>query len=292
MMYNYSFIIPHRNSPDLLQRCLNSIPISDDVQVIVVDDNSEENIVDFSNFPGLMRKNTICIFDKEGKGAGHARNIALTRATGKWLVFADADDFFAPSFADIMEKYRDDNETDMVFFNYCKMKANDVIIPMPITRYIENYYKRRMFSESVLRYSAWSPWSRMVKRMLPVNHNILFEELPFSNDMMFVLKTTALATRIKVERQVSYYYYSPSSGTQTSVTFHDPKHKMLRLEGALKRWRFYKDVGFRFMYPIWLIEKNLGIKADPELMKQYDFNPSDNFLDTLYYLFSKAFRIL
>jgi glycosyltransferase involved in cell wall biosynthesis len=41
-MYNYSFIIPHKNCPDLLQRCVDSIPDRDDVQVIVVDDNSDE----------------------------------------------------------------------------------------------------------------------------------------------------------------------------------------------------------------------------------------------------------
>ena len=42
-MYNYSFIIPHKNCPDLLQRCVDSIPERDDVQVIVVDDNSDDS---------------------------------------------------------------------------------------------------------------------------------------------------------------------------------------------------------------------------------------------------------
>ena len=39
--YTYSFIIPHKNCPNLLQRCVDSIPERDDVQVIVVDDNSD-----------------------------------------------------------------------------------------------------------------------------------------------------------------------------------------------------------------------------------------------------------
>ena len=45
---NYSIIIPHKNSASLLQYCLNSIPIRDDVQVIVVDDNSDADKVDTS----------------------------------------------------------------------------------------------------------------------------------------------------------------------------------------------------------------------------------------------------
>ena len=69
-MINYSIIIPHKNIPNLLQRCLDSIPNREDVQIIVVDDNSDPNIVDFDKFPGLNRCNVEVIFTKEGKGAG------------------------------------------------------------------------------------------------------------------------------------------------------------------------------------------------------------------------------
>lgn len=31
--FNYSFIIPHKNCPDLLQRCVDSIPERDDVSI-------------------------------------------------------------------------------------------------------------------------------------------------------------------------------------------------------------------------------------------------------------------
>ena len=39
---NYSIIIPHKNIPELLVRCLNSIPEREDIQVIVVDDCSDD----------------------------------------------------------------------------------------------------------------------------------------------------------------------------------------------------------------------------------------------------------
>jgi len=40
-MINYSIIIPHKNIPHLLVRCLDSIPQREDVQIIVADDNSD-----------------------------------------------------------------------------------------------------------------------------------------------------------------------------------------------------------------------------------------------------------
>ena len=56
---NYSIIIPHKNSTKQLQRCLDSIPFRDDLEVIIVDDNSDPEVVDFDNFPGKERPNTI-----------------------------------------------------------------------------------------------------------------------------------------------------------------------------------------------------------------------------------------
>lgn len=44
----YSIIIPHYNVPELLQRCLNSIPNLPSFQIIIVDDCSDGKIVDFS----------------------------------------------------------------------------------------------------------------------------------------------------------------------------------------------------------------------------------------------------
>ena len=44
----YSIIIPHKNSPDLLKRCLESIPDRTDIQVVVVDDNSSSAIIDWN----------------------------------------------------------------------------------------------------------------------------------------------------------------------------------------------------------------------------------------------------
>lgn len=291
-MYNYSFIIPHKNSPELLQRCLKSIPDRDDVQIIIVDDNSDGNVVDFTHFPGMSRRNTECIFNDAGGGAGRARNIALNKALGKWLVFADADDYFSESLASILDKYKDDEETEIVFFNYCKSRGEGEDIVMPITRYIRNYQNSRLFSEMVLRYSAWSPWSRMIKRELQVSNKLRFEELPFSNDMMFVLKATSLAQKIVADPTLAYYYYCPLSGTQTSVQFHDPNNKQLRLEGAYKLRRFYKSVGYRFISPIWRTEKSLGIKANAELKVKYGFKNYYNLCDTITYLFAKLFKIL
>lgn len=43
-IYNYSLIIPHYNTPDLLRRLLRTVTKRDDLQVIAVDDCSTKNL--------------------------------------------------------------------------------------------------------------------------------------------------------------------------------------------------------------------------------------------------------
>src|SRR5690606_10038136 len=113
--FNYSIIIPHKNIPKLLERCLWSIPRRDDLQIIVVDDNSDPALVDFTNFPGLNDPFVEVIFTKEGKGAGYARNVGVSKAKGRMLLFADADDFFNYCIYDVLEEYKD-NDIDLIYF--------------------------------------------------------------------------------------------------------------------------------------------------------------------------------
>src|SRR5690606_31308962 len=120
---NYSIIIPHKNIPDLLSRCLASIPDKEEFQVIIVDDNSDSNKVDFKNFPGLNRSNTEIYFTKRGKGAGYARNIGLRHAKGKWLIFADSDDFFNPCFETVINQHVD-SKADVIYFSATSVNSD------------------------------------------------------------------------------------------------------------------------------------------------------------------------
>ncbi|KAA6303909.1 putative glycosyltransferase EpsJ, partial [termite gut metagenome] len=124
---NYSIIIPHKNIPDLLRRCLNSIPRREDIQIIVVDDNSDSNIVDFEHFPGMGEPCVEVVFTKEGKGAGYARNVGLSKAKGKWLLFADADDFFCEFLLQNIDKYLNAN-VDVVYFK-AQSVDSDTLLP-------------------------------------------------------------------------------------------------------------------------------------------------------------------
>lgn len=191
-MTNYSIIIPHKNTPDLLQKCLDSIPRRDDVQIIVVDDNSDADKVDFDHFPGCDDPTVEVYLTKEGRGAGYARNVGLSHAIGKWIVFADADDYFLPEIGETMDEYRE-SDADVVFF---KNKALKIPSGEPswrgdeLNRRVDIALQTGDFTMPVL-YS--SPCLKFFSRRMIVDNDIHFNEARWGNDVVFMGRVAAAA---------------------------------------------------------------------------------------------------
>ena len=201
-MIIYSIIVPHKNIPELLQRCLDSIPRREDVQIIVVDDNSDPTMVDFDDFPGLGEPCVEVYFTKEGKGAGYARNVGLEHAVGKWILFADADDFFCPNMLEKLDRYKDSN-TEVIVFRH-KAVMSDTLGPSH-----RGYPKRfaaviRGEMSPSMYLSIPMAWSKMVSRCFLISRGIRFEEVYYANDLFYCKMLAVYAERIIVTRELLY----------------------------------------------------------------------------------------
>ena len=204
--YNYSVIIPTKNIPDLLSRALNTIPQRDDVQVIIVDDNSNPEKVDFEQYPGLDRKNTQVIFNKDSLGAGHARNIGLRQAEGNWIIFLDSDDLFTENAFDLIDQHLNDSE-DIVYFGITSAISEDM---SPSNRHIKRMTEIEKYRSSFrqldfyLRFNYTEPWGKMYKRSLIASKNISFDESLVANDFMFSVLTGYYAVKILYDDHILY----------------------------------------------------------------------------------------
>jgi len=202
----YSIIIPHKNIPNLLYRCLTSIPNCEELQIIIVDDNSDPNIVDFENFPGSNKLNTEIYFTKNGKGAGFARNIGLKYAKGKWLIFADSDDFFNDCFKPTINQYFN-SKADIIYFSATSVNSDTLTQEyrhLKTETTIRNYNLHNEDTITEIKYANWEPWARMFNRDFIKNNNILFDEVMVGNDAGFVLKAGYYSRYIEVNTNPIY----------------------------------------------------------------------------------------
>lgn len=207
MDINFTIIIPHRNIPLLLERLINSIPVRDDLEIIVVDDHSDASIVDFEHFPCKERNNFVLLLNQECHGAGYARNCALPLVKGKWVLFADSDDFFNLGFNDFLDEYLD-CDADIVYFNANSVDT-DTYEPSSnrvahLHDFINEYNSDRVHGELVMRYLFTEPWCKMVRHDLINKNGIKFEETCIRNDVRYSYLVGYYAGKIIVDERQLY----------------------------------------------------------------------------------------
>ncbi len=196
---NYSIIIPHYNNLTLLKKCIRSIPKREDIEIIVIDDCSNENNRNFTDLTNEYTNLRVKI-NPENRGAGYARNIGLSYADGLWIIFCDADDYFLPSFDSKLTKYIYD-DSDIIYFNITStysINNKQAIRHLTVSKLIENSYKNKHHL-NMLKYTFLEPFSKFYKRKYLVKNKISFDEVYYSNDTMFSIKAALKTEKIKVD---------------------------------------------------------------------------------------------
>lgn len=276
-MYNYTLIIPHKNTPDLLQRCLDSVPQRDDLNIIIVDDNSDPNIVDFENFPGGKRPNTTLIFNKDGLGAGHARNVGLDAIKEtKWVFFSDSDDFFAPYLNEALDKYVND-DSEIVYFKY-KSVDNETLMPVNRGLLTNQRIDKAVISGNfdILRYKVQIPYCKFILYKNIREHKIRYDETMYSNDVMFALKIGSVSKKIKIDTEFLYIQTDREGSLVKTIK---KEAIICRYNVAVRAINFLKQIGkakyhsnlFAYCYKFAQISNFLSVKYFIKSLKNTPF---------------------
>lgn len=230
---NFTVIIPHYNIPDLLMRCLESIPVKAGIQVIVVDDCSSDFNSYKSKYSQLSRQYLEVYSTPRGGSAGRARNIGLEHAKGDWVIFLDADDFFE-NVEDIFgEAVRRDE--DVIFCGYKSVYSNDLSKPAgrdfyydTIKRYLETG------DESELRYKYEALWGKIIKRSFIEKYHIRCDVTKYGNDVNFSAQCGLYAKSIGVIDKV-LYVVTQRDGSLASSQFGDYVYRVRSYEEMYER---------------------------------------------------------
>ena len=102
-MPTVSVIVPVYNTADYLPVCLSSLleQTLADIEIICVDDGSTDSSWDI--LQSFAKKDArIRAFRQKNAGPGAARNLALSKAGGTYVMFCDSDDWYAPAMCEKM----------------------------------------------------------------------------------------------------------------------------------------------------------------------------------------------
>lgn len=207
-MIKFTIIIPHYNLIDSLINLLDSVPKRDDVQTIVIDDGSSIEVVNNIKNIEDKYKNVTFIFSKTNKGAGASRNIGLLHAKGKYLIFADSDDYFTTDAYDIWITLIQTNADIVYSMVNCKQYGNNHSSDWLKDR--ENTIKRLTRNKNQLnrwlRFCYTEPWGKIYRRQFIEDNQIRFEESIVANDYLFSIAAGLKAKSIDYSNRRFYNY--------------------------------------------------------------------------------------
>ena len=208
-----SVIIPIYNAALYLQQCLDTI-ISQtltDIEIICINDGSTDNT------PQILEKykkkdSRIKVLHQSNKGAGVARNLGLEHATGDYLSFLDADDFFDPSLLEEAHKRITEKKADIVIYRIQTYDQNTEKYANAEFAFAREYFtKKDPFSYLDMpdyifnSFQNWT-WNKMFRREFITENNIRFQPLKRTNDLLFTCTALVLAKRITLLDKILAFY--------------------------------------------------------------------------------------
>lgn len=182
----FSVIVPAYNAQDYIKRCVDSVfnGIGDqtEYELLVVDDGSSDKTgALLDELEALHEK--MYVTHTDNQGVSHARNTALEKAVGKYIIFLDADDYLLEGwFAKALTLAENDADFTVVDFVKGYEDGKEKII-----RYEPEGDLYEWCREKFLTSVQMNPvWSRLYKRELIEKHRIRFDEsVDYGEDFLF-----------------------------------------------------------------------------------------------------------
>jgi len=209
-MNKISVIIPTLNQEKYIEQCLLSIQQQSykDIEIIVVDDGSTDRTLQILNRLRLT-DDRIILLEQQRMGAGAARNLGMTAATGRYIHFVDSDDWLEPEAYSRLVEVQESTLSDVIVFLYNRYdnktaeKKRVQLFPLATGKKEKTTAKERkklFFATSVV------PWNKFYLKSFLDATGATFDEIMVGNDRTFYHKTIIQAKSICLFSEVLINY--------------------------------------------------------------------------------------
>lgn len=242
-----SIIIPIYNAETYLFECLESVLIQEyeNIDVIMVDDGSTDDSL-FICKDFCIKDNRFSVYTKNNTGVSDTRNFGLSKATGKYVYFMDADDVIKNNtISSLVKLYNNDIQLamcsyDKIVDNSIKSEYvfNDDIIFMDNLKAIENI----CLNHKIQGYL----WNKLFLRELLLD--IKFDEqIKICEDQLFCIQYLTYINNVAyIDSPLYNYRINPNSATNitfnsNTITKIDAYDKMLDIIKIYSKDNLFKE---------------------------------------------------
>ncbi|GEQ32299.1 putative glycosyl transferase [Marinilactibacillus psychrotolerans] len=269
-MFEVSIIMPVYNVSAHLPRAIQSVlnQTKMDFELILVNDGSTDDsglICDqFVEEEPLL----IQVIHQKNQGSGMARNAGLRRAKGKYIYFADPDDYFKPTLLAENVRLAEEKQADLVVFGYTREvegKPEDrvTLLPRQPHFYTQDGFKKHF--RNFHHFSPYSLWNKLYCRQYLREHKIRFTNQKLGQDALFNISVYRDIQNVAFNRK-AYYHYVTHDGSAVN-RYRDDRFMMelniaLQFKNLIEHWGMeteFNDLLKReFWHPVYLELANIA----------------------------------
>lgn len=218
-----SVVIPVYNVEQYLRQSLDCIlgQTLTDFEVICVDDGSTDQS------PAILEEyaqkdERVTVLHQENQGAGAARNLGFSHATGTYAYFFDADDLCSPELLEKTVNRAEETEADIVAFDFVRFQEDGAVEKrvgihddwLPPETEVFSY---RNCPDRIMSIINQTPWNKLFLTAFLQEHQLKYEEISSSNDITFSAVSAASAKRISFLKEELFQYRVGHANTISST---------------------------------------------------------------------------
>ncbi len=210
----YSIIIPVYNAEKYIKRCIESILNQEymDLEIIAINDGSLDSSLEILK---SFHDSRLKILSIENQGVSNARNMGLSYAKGKYVIFLDADDYLSPDCFEVLDNII---STEYSIYAFCYQVTG--VEEIEVKR-IQKYNVLKLSKETVIDYLVHpnqkkisnsrfnTVWAKVFERNILKQNDICFNnKLNVGEDSLFFLEAVLHSETVIFVNYCMYYYFT------------------------------------------------------------------------------------
>lgn len=209
-MVDISVIVPIYNAEKYLNKCVDSLinQTKKELEFILVNDGSTDKTEEIIK---SYKDSRIKYFKNKNQGIGKTRNFGIEKATGKYIMFLDSDDYLKNNACEILYKSVEKAAADLAICDFYKIYDSGEEEKIKLLSFKPTTLRK---TPSLVNEINLAPWNKLYKKELITKNKIKFVENLKYEDAPFVIEAFSKAGKIiKVDEYLNYYLIHGNSET-------------------------------------------------------------------------------
>lgn len=220
-----SIVIPVYNKGVYLDKCIQSIMNQSftDWELILVNDGSTDRSREICE-QWARRDARIHLSHQKNAGASAARNAGISRASGKYIQFTDADDWWEPeALTTLLSELKSRKEPELFIFALTKIHGDrtcEIVQPRQVGDFDNFSFMNKLLHEQTATGAYGCVANKFISKRLIDKLNLRFNtEYTLMEDFDFFLRAYAYAECISQSQTTGYSYLQAAENSTTRKTF-------------------------------------------------------------------------